>query len=154
GDRERHDRIAAGDIRQPPLLLLVRTVSGDDRAADRRRDDHHEQRTSGGGELFEHEGQVVHATVPAAVARGQVHTEEAELSGLAPKLVQALALTHLPAHIIPPVAGAKVGDCAPQGPLLGRFDKAHQTSSSATTASSVPTSTCWPAPTGNSATTP
>ncbi len=103
----------------------------------------------------QHDGQLVHAGPATAVLLRQVHADEAELGGLLPQLRESAAVTRLPHEELVAVLAGEVGHRRPQRLLLVGLGEVHSGSSSGlTTASTLPTSTCWPAATGSSATIP
>ena len=138
------------------LLLLLGAGPGDDRGADGRRDDHQQQRAARGGQLLAHDGQLEDAAAAAAVLLRHVHAEVAEPAGLGPQLVGLLAGPGLlqqvrvavaPGQLRPPTCAAAAARRSRRSPSALRV-------SASTTASTSPASTCDPAATRSSVTTP
>ena len=112
-----------------------------------------------GRHLLHHQRQLVHARAAAAVLLGQVDADEAEFACLVPQFVGVLAGAGLLQVVVLAVVGGHRGDGLAQRLLLLGLDEAglcHRGSPCcvSTRASTAPTSTCWPASTLSSASTP
>ncbi len=154
GDAEGHDRVAARESGQPALLLLRGAEPADDRAVDRRRHHHHQQAAAGRVELLPDDGQLVHASAAAAVLLGQVEADEAGLAGFLPQFGERFSRARPRRGVLVAVTLAELGDRLAQRELFFGFAEIHGHSPSLTTASTAPTSICWPTATGSSVTTP
>src|SRR5215469_2548717 len=137
------------------LLLLIRAEPGDDRAADCGRDDHHQQATTRRREFLQDDRQLVHASPAAAELLRQVHAQEAKLACVLPELRQLPPGARLLGEVGVAIPAAQLSHRRAQRALLVGLGEVHWVSSSGlTTASTLPTSTCWPGATGRSVTMP